>query len=254
MTGKIVIVLGTILLVWGLAACGTIEVSLADDEGQESSLVDEVGGDNESAPTPSPAATATKSPTLEPTMTAPPPAATLAATVAPTAAAQNAPADWQRFYDAEYGIELWHPPGTTVVIGEPARPEFSNVEFPEGIVEEQLFVVRVMQDEGGSFGPPGPMAILEVKLVANQEAKNVALLADLYSKRCPGPLRNLPQPTTVNVQLSGYRYGCEGIDGIIFNEFWSPHPTDPQLLFGAAWADMSAPLSDEILATVAFMG
>ena len=254
MIGRIVIFLGLLLLASGLAACGTIEIGLANDDDPEGNLIAETGSAEDVATSTAPVSTATESPAIEPSATPLTPAATPTATVTATTTTQDAPAGWTRFYADEYGIELWHPPGTTAIIDEPSRPEFSSVDFPEGIVEEQVFVVRVMQEEGGPFGPPGPQAILQVKLVTNDQGKSVAQMAELYSKRCPGPLSGALQPTTVNVQLSGYRYGCEGIDGIIFNEFWAPHPSDPQLLFGAAWADMSAPLSDEILATVAFTG
>ncbi len=111
-----------------------------------------------------------------------------------------------------------------------------------------------MQEEGGPFGPSGPQLILEVKLVANPEQASVAVMAERFGQRCPGPRPEALQPTTVSVGLSGFRYDCEGIDGIIFNEFWGPHPSDPQLLIGAAWADMYAPLADDILATVTFTG
>jgi hypothetical protein len=259
MTGKMIIVLGLALLAGALAACGTIEVSLTDEDGRESSLVDqtddgvnEVVADQESVAQPQPTMTATEATPIVPTATVEVPSASPEETISAPAGAQVAPADWQRFYDAEFGIELWHPPGTIAEIGEPARPEFSSIEYPEGIVEDQLFVVRVIHKEGGALGPPGPQVILEIKLVANPEGKNVGVVADIFSKRCPGELLSLPQPTTINVHLSGFRYDCEGM--MVFTEFWSPYPADPQIVFGAAWSDMSAPLSDEILATVAFLG
>lgn len=252
MIGRTFLLLSMILVAIGLVACGTIEVGLADEDSQESSVVEESGGDEAAAATLSPTVTATESAPVESTSAPTPPTATAEVETAVTPTAESAPAGWERFHADEYGIELWHPQGTTVVIGEPARPEFSSVDYPEGIVEEQLFVATVMQGESGSFGPPGPMAILEVKLVANPESKSAGEMADLFSKRCPGPVQDPLQPTTVAVQLSGYRYGCEGIDGVIFNEFWSTRPGDPQQLFGAVWANMSAPLADEILATVTF--
>jgi hypothetical protein len=260
MTGKMIFVLGIVLLALVLAACGTIEVSVADDDGRESSIIEEESG-QAIVTSPQPTATASETTaskttvpettTAEATATAEVPSPTPEEMETSTAGAQSAPAGWQRFYDAEYGIELWHPPGTIAEIGEPARPEFSSVEHPEGIVEEQLFVVRVIHEEGGALGPPGPQAILEVKLVANTEGKRVGEVAELYSRRCPGELHSLPQATTINVHLSGYRYDCEGM--MVFTEFWSPYPADPQIVFGAAWSDMSAPFSDEILATVAYI-
>lgn len=254
MIGRIVIVLSAMLLVWGLSACGTIEVGL-EDEGEEA--LAQVGSDEGttvSTAEASPTATATERPEVAPSATASPAAETPEASATPSAVVQVAPADWQRFYDETYGLTLWHPPGTTAVIGEPAQPVFSSLEFPEGIVEEQVFVVRVIQEEGGPFGPGGPQVILEVKLVANPEQASVAVMAERFGQRCPGSPPDSLQPTTVTVGLSGFRYGCEGIDGIIFNEFWGPHPTDPLLLVGAVWADMSAPLADNILATVTFTG
>jgi hypothetical protein len=227
-----------LLLAILLTACGTVEVGLLDDSGETREV------------------TSTTSPAVEPaiteqssvTPTTAPPAETPEAPAASTESVQAAPAGWQQFQDEEHGIELWHPPGTTVVIGQPARPVFSNSDYPEGIVEEQVFVARVMQQEGESTAP---RSILEVKLVAKPEERPAVEMADLYSKRCPGPLQGPIEPTTINVQLSGYRYACEGMDGIIFNEFWSPVPGNSDLLFGAAWADMFSPLADEILATVA---
>lgn len=250
MIGRTALLLAALLLVWALSACGTIEVGLADDDGEESIVTTDLDGSGAGAGAPTPTATATEIPALEPTATATPAAEIPAATATPTTAVQDGPVGWQRFYDAENGVELWHPAGTTAAIGEPSTPVFSSVEFPDGIAEEQVLVVRVIQEEGGPFGPPGPLALLEFKIVANPEGNNVAVMAEQFSKRCPGPASDRLQPTTVNVQLSGFRYSCEGIDGIIFNELWVPHPTDPQLLIGAVWPDMSAPLSDEILATV----
>ena len=163
MTGKMIIVLGLALLAGALAACGTIEVSLADEDGRESSLVDqtddgvnEVVADQESVVQPQPTMTATEATPIVPTATVEVPSASPEETISAPAGAQVAPADWQRFYDAEFGIELWHPPGTIAEIGEPARPEFASIEYPEGIVEDQLFVVRVIHKEGGALGPPGP--------------------------------------------------------------------------------------------------
>jgi hypothetical protein len=264
MTGKFIYSLAILLLAGLLAACGTIEVSLADEVsvvelGDETGEpADEVTGGPESTAAPTATATiatatiaaATETRPAEPTVTLEPTAAAPTTTVIPTAVAQAAPAGWEQFYNDEYGIGLWHPPGTVAIIGEPASPTFSSVEYPDVIVEEQVFVVRVMNEEGGAFGPPGPQAILNIKLVANPDGKPIGQVAEIFSNRClDGPL-SPPQPTTINVQLSGYRYSCVGIDAMILNEFWSPHPEDPQLTFGAAWWDMSAPLSDEILATV----
>ncbi|UCG22674.1 MAG: hypothetical protein JSW55_10860 [Chloroflexota bacterium] len=259
MSGKYILALGLLLLASLLAACGTIEVGLADEvsvavQGNATEGPAD-GGASGLESTPAPLATptiaeATMTPTVEPTATPEPTELIQEETPAPTAVAQFAPAGWEQFYDDEYGIELWHPPGTVAIVGEPVRIESWNADFPDVIIEEQVFAVRVMQEEGGALGPPGPQAILSVKLVANVDGNSIGQIADTFSKRCPDGILTQPQPTTINVQLSGYRYSCEGIDGIIFNEFWSPHPEDPQLTFGAAWADMSAPLSDEILATV----
>jgi len=254
MIGKLPVVLGLLLLVWGLSACGTIQVDVAEEGQQSDAPVDEVAATADSADGALPTETAVAEPEAESLATPSPPAATPEASVMPDAAVQDAPAEWQRFHDDEYNLTLWHPPGTTAVLGEPARPVFSSVEYPDGIVEDQVFVVRVINEEGGPFGPSGPQAILELKLVANPDQTPVAAMADLFSKRCPGPASDSLQPTTINVQLSGFRYSCEGIDGIIFNEFWAPYPGDPQLLFGAAWSDMSSPLADEILATVSLTG
>lgn len=251
MIGRMIIFLGLLLLAVGLAACGTIEVGLADDDGMEESAVSQDRSTDAIATSTSPPATPTRRAPDEATSTPTPITADATATVALVETDPSTAADWQQFYNDDYGIELWHPPGTTVVIGEPARPVFSSAEYAEGIVEEQVFVARVMQEEGAAFGPPGPQAILEIKLVTNPQSRRLAEMAELYSKRCPGPLQGPIQPTTINVQLSGYRYGCEGMDGIIFNEFWAPHPADAQLLFGAVWTDMASPLADEILATVA---
>jgi hypothetical protein len=254
MIGKLLVVLGLLLLVWGLPACGTIQVDVADEGQQSDASVDEVKGTVVSADEVTPTEAAVEEPEAESQATPSPAAIIPEASDMPDAAVQDAPAEWQRFYDDEYSLTFWHPPGTTAVIGEPARPVFSSVEYPDGIVEDQVFVVRVINEEGGPFGRPGPQAILEVKLVANPDETPVAAMADLFSKRCPGPASDSLQPTTVNVQLSGFHYNCEGIDGIIFNEFWAPHPGDPQLLFGAAWSEMSSPLADEILATVSLTG
>ena len=259
MTGRFFYGLGILLLASLLAACGTIEVSLAD-EVSVVELGDVTGesadgstGSLESTPTPLASATnaeATKTPTFEPAATPEPTVVVQEETATSTTVAQTAPVGWLHFIDDEYGVELWHPPGTIVIVEEPATLESWNVEYPDGIFEEQVFVVRIMNEEGGALGPPGPQAILEVKLVANPDGQSIGQVAELFSKRClDGPLTS-PQPTTVNVQLSGYRYSCEGIDGMIISEFWSPHPRDTQLTFGAAWFERSAPLSDEILATV----
>jgi hypothetical protein len=246
------IVLGALLLMLAISACGTIEVGLADESIEDSVLTSNDQDDTFNTEEPRPTATATDSPLVEPLTSPTPPVGSTGAPPTATTTAQGAPVGWQRFSDLEYGLELWHPPGTTAVIGEPSRPTFSSPEFPDGIVEEQEFVVRIVQEEGGPFGPPGPLAILEVKVVANPLERTVAEMADLFSKRCPGSVADPIKPTTINPQLSGYRYGCEGMDGIIFNELWAPHPNGPGLLIGAAWADMSAPLSDEILATLSF--
>jgi hypothetical protein len=259
MISKLINGLVMMLLATLLAACGTIEVSLAD----EISVVelgdvsgeptDEATGGPESTAAPPATATiaiATQTRPAEPTATPEPTEVVPEETVAPTAVPQTAPAGWLQFYDDEYGLELWHPPGTIVIVEEPASPVFWSVEFPDEIVEEQVFVVRVVQEEGGALGPPGPHAILNVKLVANPDGKNIGQVAELFSRRCSSGPPSSIQPTTINVQLSGYRYSCVGIDEMILNEFWSPHTEDPQLSFGAAWWDMSAPLSDEILATV----
>lgn len=255
MIGKVVITLGALLLVWGLSACGTIEVDMADEGEIDGALIEGVESTITSTVESSPTEAATGTPEVEPLETPSPLAETPEASVTTTSpAVQDAPADWQRFHDDSYGITLWHPAGTNAVIGEPSRPVFSSIEFPEGIVEEQVFVVRVIQEEGGPFGPSGPQVILEVKLVANPNETSVAVMAERYGQRCPGPAPDSLQPTTVSVGLSGFRYSCEGIDGIIFNEFWAPHPSDPQLLVGAVWADMSSPLADQILATVAITG
>ncbi len=247
MIGKIMILLGALALVWGLSACGTIQVDVAEEDQESEALVAEVESPTAGLAEATPTQTATEQAEVETS-------ATPEASITPGAAVQVAPSEWQRFYDESYGVELWHPPGTTAMIDQPARPVFSSVEYPDGIAEEQVFVVRVMNEEGGPFGPGGPQVILELKLVANPQETAAALMAELFSKRCPGPAPDSLQPTTVNVQLSGFRYGCEGIDGIIFNEFWAPHPSDPQLLFGAVWAEMSSPLADQILATVTFTG
>jgi hypothetical protein len=254
MIGKVVIVLGALLLVWGVSACGTIEVDVANsgqgDDAPVAGLEATIAGTVAVTPT----TTATETLPVESPATPSPSAEAPIASATPGPVVQDAQADWQRFYDEEHGIALWYPPGATAVIGEPSRPVFSSVEFPDGIVEEQVFVVRVMQEEGGPFGPSGPQLILEVKLVANPDETNAAIMAERYSQRCPGPISDSLQPMTVSVGLSGFRTSCEGIDGIIFNEFWAPDPDDPQLLLGATWADMSSPLADEVLATITFTG
>ena len=246
MIGKSVVVLGTLLLAALLSACGTIEVDLANEAGLTIAdvtttipVVETNRADSQDA---TPQSTTTIVPTAEPTATRLAEEVELEETAVPAVAVGAVTAGWQRFYDAEFGIELWTPPGTVAEVGEPARPEFWSAEFPDGIIEEQVFVVRVIQEAGGPFGPPGPQAILELKLVANAEGRSIGVAADLFSKRCPGPLLTPPQPTTVNVQLSGYRFACEGIDGIVFNELWSPYPGAPELMVGAAWTDMCSPL------------
>jgi hypothetical protein len=254
MIGRITLVLGFLLLAWTLSSCGTIEVDLADERDANATQLAGDGGPAEQAVQPPATSQVAETPQVTLAATLPALEETPESVVTPAAASQDGPAGWLRFYDGDYGIELWHPEGTTVELGQPSRPVFSSVEFPDGIVEEQLFVVRVMQDEGGAFGPGSPQAILEIKLVANSEEKRAAEMAELFSKRCPGPASDSLQPSTINVQLSGFRYSCEGMDGIIFNDFWAPLPADPGLLFGATWADMSSPLADDILATVAFAG
>jgi hypothetical protein len=181
--------------------------------------------------------------TAEPVMTSEPP------TTEPKDEASG-PTDWQQYRNDEFGFELWHPPGTYIEEQEPSSPEAWNEALPDGLVEEQFYSAVVFQELDGPDTPASRQAILEIKLVANPDDRTLGVMAELFSYRCPGPLTEPLGATTMSIHLMGYRYTCEGM--LPFTEFWAPYADQSDTLFGAAWATMFSPLSEDILATVTF--
>ncbi len=249
---KISLALLLLLAAGLLSACGTVDISLEDqsDEGPTPVVPDSDDGAMTSEPQPSETVKPTLLPatpedvaTVEPVITSEPP------TTGPQDETSG-PADWLQYRNDEFGVELWHPPGTYIEEREPSSPEAWNEKLPDGLVEEQLYSAVVFQDLEGEGNPASRQAILEIKLVANRDGVPLSAMAELFSFRCPGPLAEPLGSTTMSIQLMGYRYTCEGM--MPFVEFWAPYADQNDTLFGAAWAAMFSPLSEDILATVTF--
>ncbi len=101
---KIVIVIGALLLAWGLAACGTIEIDVANENQEADDVADSVDSGTANPENASPATTATRTAEVEARATPSRSAEAQEADPTPRADVRVAPADWQRFYDDG----LWH--------------------------------------------------------------------------------------------------------------------------------------------------
>jgi hypothetical protein len=154
----------------------------------------------------------------------------------------STPSDWRLFKNSEFGISLWHPPGTSIRLIDASTPTYCGPGGLECIAEEQLFSAVVIQEAGDQ------QSVVEFKVVNNPEEKSTAEMAEMFSQRCPGSLTSPLEATTLSVELAGYRYSCEGM--MTFVEFWAPFGDRSDRLLGAAWAESAAPLSEEILMTL----
>lgn len=247
---KIAVIWSVGLFFLFLSACGTLEVGVEETSADNGTATAEV-----ESPTPT-ITTSDETPSTFVTVgpddnssAEPTPAAT-ESIAEPQQDSGTNPPGWQIYRNDEFGIELLHPPGTYIEEMEPSSPEFWSVDIPEGITEEQLFSAVVFQEGGGESDSPSRQAILEIKLVANPEATSVIEMADLFSRRCPGALLESLEATTISVHLMGYRYTCEGM--MTFTELWAQYGDRSDVIFGAAWAEMFSPLSENILSTVVF--
>ena len=116
MIGKITTTLGLLFLAWVVAACGTIEVTMADNDAGDVEELADANGREADVGEPTPTTLAVETPQGALTATPFPLEQTPETGLTPSPAAQDGPADWQRFYDGDNGIELWYPPGTTAVL------------------------------------------------------------------------------------------------------------------------------------------